>query len=467
MHYLMRSILGYRLGTILSYYSQIILYYQTKKLIKILTKSESKLVPIIANMSFLVYIMYVMVGTYYIDIFSTIFIMEIICLSFEHKNFFENKGSLYLSFLYTGLATGIKVPNVIPITVVYVFILIKNIKNLKYIKWYDIGICIALFLTPFIVYVIDNVRQTGSIMFPYYNNIFKSEYFGDFSWHDKNFGIPNVLWSLIWPFVIIIDPKKGYDAEYYDFMWPIGYAIILIYIGYAIIKHKKIKEDLTFQMAVLSFTLTIIWAIFLMAYTRYCEFLPALYIVVFSTFILNISKLNIAKLKKVALYFIAIIVSIVMSYATLVEVARNVLSFPSLFLVIKRYGIIEDRKEEKIDIDGAWLVVADDSKMATLVRKQGTPIYNLETRFLTNEKTLKMQEKLRQEKLYFLVDDYEAKRKFKALERNNFQIVEVIKEDFKLNFMGRLNYITMYRVEYNPNSDEVKQVNSKYEKEKE
>lgn len=459
IYYLFRKILGYRLGVVPSFYAIVVLYYQAKKLIKDVCNTDKEiLVSILANMSYLVYIIFSLVGTYYIDIFSVIFIIEIIYLSCSTNNFIKEKSILYLSFLISGLAVGIKISNIVPIFVTYVYILIKNFKNLKDIKIKDFPICMILFLFPFIVYAYDNFIQTDSFLFP----LLKSNVFGEFEWRDTRFGIPNILYSFIWPFVIIFNPKRGYDIDCYDFVWPIGYLIVILYIIYALIKHKKIKEDKTYQMSVFAFVMTIMWTIFLMAYTRYASFLTTLYITVFASLVLKVNNLKIEKMKKIMIYVIAFLTSIVMSSVTLIYILNNIKNLNLFVKMYNKIGIFNDVKQEKIHIDGAWLVVANDSRIATLVREEGTPIYNLETEDLKTENTLKMQQKLREKVLYILVDDNYAAKKINTLTEYNFEIVQIYKKDLQLNFLSPYNKVNIYKVRYNENTEDVIKTNLEY-----
>ncbi|MBO5398181.1 MAG: hypothetical protein J6A36_04555 [Clostridia bacterium] len=295
MHYFFRLIFGYRFGTILSWYAVIVAYYQTKSLIRTVSKSNSKYIPIYANLCYLIHVIYGYICVYHIDLLSMIFILELVYIAFEKENFIKDKQTLYLSFLYSGIATGIKVSNIIIIFVLYFFILVKNIKNLKDIKIQDIPICIILFVLPFGTYAYDNFIQTGSILFPYYNNIFKSRYFANISWHDINFGLPNILYALVWPILISIDPLLGYDYYVYDFSWLMGYVVTISYIIYALIKHKNIKEDKVFQLSILSLIISIVWAKFLMGYARYACYIPILYIVIFASIGIKLEKVDIDK----------------------------------------------------------------------------------------------------------------------------------------------------------------------------
>lgn len=144
------------------------------------------------------------------------------------------------------------------------------------------------------------------------------------------------------------------------------------------------------------------------------------------------------------------------------EIPNDFSVIPCLPAIIYKYDLCDDKHIEKINIDGAWLVLGRDSKIASLVREKDTPIYNLETIELTTEETLKMQEKLREEKLYFLIDTMHFSQKLQALTRYNFEIVEVVKEDLEFNFLSLENKVYMFRVEYNPNHEEVEKTNLKY-----
>ena len=76
MFYLSRALLGYRLGTILSYYSYVVVFYQAKRFINILTNNKSKAkVALFAILIYFINAIKNLVGTYYIDILGAIFVL--------------------------------------------------------------------------------------------------------------------------------------------------------------------------------------------------------------------------------------------------------------------------------------------------------------------------------------------------------------------------------------------------------
>ena len=195
------------------------------------------------------YIINYSILTYYIDNFSLILLLEMIYIFIKNINIFENKGYMYYIFLLLGVSTGIKLPNFIVGVVILLAIIInssikdkkvilkENIKKIK-IKDFIFGIILVSF--PFIIYCIDNYIQTGSPIFPYYNKVFKSQYFGDLNWSDNDFGIPNLLYSLIWPVYIYFNPIKGNEFNYVALIWGAGYIVTVLYFIFNIRKRNDL-----------------------------------------------------------------------------------------------------------------------------------------------------------------------------------------------------------------------------------
>ena len=128
---------------------------------------------------------------------------------------------------------------------------------------------VILFIIPFLIYIIDNFIQTGSPIFPYYNNIFKSEYFGNFSWKESRFGTPSIKHALVWPiYVSCIIQGYGDDWLISDYIWGIGFVISILMFIYLIINKDKNNYKI-FCLTIISLILTAGWIMFLEGYMRY------------------------------------------------------------------------------------------------------------------------------------------------------------------------------------------------------
>lgn len=197
MHYIFRYFLGYRLGTIFSYYLMIVLYYQTKIILKNYT-NNSKLCSFFSNLIFFINILSSRIGNYYVDNLVLVFTIQIFLILKVEKKY--DKNIVYLLCLLSGISIGIKITSVFFIIAIFIFFIIMSYKKIDY-KKINIVCCVILGIIPWIIYIVDNYKQTGSILFPYYNSIFKSEYFGLYNWVDPRFGIGNIFDKILWPIV--------------------------------------------------------------------------------------------------------------------------------------------------------------------------------------------------------------------------------------------------------------------------
>lgn len=422
MHYLFRHFLGYRLGTILSYYVIIVLFYQTKNILKLVC-GDKKIIPIISILCFSSYIIRQWTGTYYIDNFCIVLILEIVHQMLIDKKCFENKKTIYLIALISGIATAIKITNIILILPIIICFMIKRRKQLTTSIIPVFIVSGIIVLIPSLIYIIDNMIQTGSPLFPYYNSIFKSEYFGLFSWKDSRFGIPNVLYALIWP-IYVSCIKLGYGDNWLitDYIWAVGYIVTISYIIYSKFI-KKNKNDLICNISILSLVLTLVWICFLEGYMRYALIIPVLYSIVLGAILIKLfSKLKIET--NILDFFLFKIL-----FPTILGLCIIFAAFNLNVRVLENYKLIyKDRKDISLHIDGVWGVIADDSSITQLLREKQTPIYNLEESINTSDITQKMYySKMKNNNIYVLIDDYKYARKIYYLNVNGFHITEEVR----------------------------------------
>ena len=218
MFYIIRYFCGYRFGAILSFFSTIVMFYQIKNILKILT-NNSKISSIISYGIYFLVAFSINVGTYYIDMIGLPFLLQIIYMALENEDIMENKIKLYMVGILSGIAIGIKITQAFFVMPIIIYIIFKNRKYIKKISKWNVIIFTFLAVLPYMIYLFDNFKQTGSILFPYYNNIFKSQYFDDISWIDERFNISGIFNYLFWPVI------KGFSYGCYGddnpFMDPI------------------------------------------------------------------------------------------------------------------------------------------------------------------------------------------------------------------------------------------------------
>lgn len=304
----------------------------------------------------------------------------------------------------------------------YGYIILKNYKQIKYLKFYDIIICFILCCIPYITYMIDNYIQTNSIIFPYYNKIFHSEYFANYNWVDFRFGIHGIINKIFWPIIVsCFIYRYGDDNPFYDPIWAVGYIFIIVFIIYNL---RKKNKNLIFSVSVISLIYTIVWITILQGYMRYGGVIAVLYAVSIIAFI--ISKLKIRDIENTFLKNEIFIVCIIFNICIGCIYINNEMDFNNLIYLFK------DKEKYEIHIDGVWGAPKDCCAFASLIREKNTPIYSLQKEyFKDNEKTLKMwYEKISSNDIYVIIDYYggswNENLRVKSLKESNFEIYDIV-----------------------------------------
>ena len=96
--YMFRTVLGFRLGTLPGYFLIAVMFYQIKKYLNKLIgeKIDSKYISILSIIPLGVFIILQQLGTYYIDNFSVVILLEILYIVlFERENIFKEKSTKF------------------------------------------------------------------------------------------------------------------------------------------------------------------------------------------------------------------------------------------------------------------------------------------------------------------------------------------------------------------------------------
>lgn len=424
MFYIIRYFCGYRFGAILSFFSTIVMFYQIKNILKILT-NNSKISSIISYGIYFLVAFSINVGTYYIDMIGLPFLLQIIYMALENEDIMENKIKLYMVGILSGIAIGIKITQAFFVMPIIIYIIFKNRKYIKKISKWNVIIFTFLAVLPYMIYLFDNFKQTGSILFPYYNNIFKSQYFDDISWIDERFNISGIFNYLFWPVI------KGFsygcygdDNPFMDPIFGIAYIFSIIYLFYCIFTKKRGKM---FELNLIAIISYVLWMLVMKGYFRYGIFVGVLFCIEMFAIIVNYLNKKISTfeiLKDIYVFFIVgeIIFGICCLYM--------ICDFQNGTKIFKD----TDKDSYKISIDGVWGAPEDCVAFVSLVREEDTPIYNLHKDYFDDtEKTLKMwQEKIENNNIYTIIDYYggnfEDNFRVKSLEKDGFVIEEILKK---------------------------------------
>ena len=332
---------------------------------------------------------------------------------------------LYTIFfaLISGISIAIKITSVFYILPIYLYLLISNRKKIKMSFFLLTSIFI---ISPSLIYLIDNYVQTGSILFPYYNSIFKSEFFEYYNWIDERFTINGIVNKLIWPTIIGFKyGKYGDDFEYADIVMGISYILFVISLIISVIK-KRIDKITILQLLTVSFY--IFWIVVMKGYHRYGVFVIIMATLLVLSRIINIiDKKNITiknSIKNVLILYFPFLIAMC-GFSFMYRFDYN--NFRYMFKDT-------DSEKYKISIDGVWGAPEDTSAYVSLVREENTPIYNLHREYFEDsEKALAMwEDKINNNKIYTIIAYYggrlEDNEVYKLIKNDGFEIKDIIKE---------------------------------------
>ncbi len=461
--YMFRALLGFRLGTLPGYLLLVVIFYECKKILKVLLKDKikDKYLSILSILPIFTFIVMQQIGTYYIDNFSVVMILEFVyVLIAESKGILKNKPQLYYLALIAGISVCIKITNVIYLALPLVYVLLANIKDIKQIKWYDYILLIITAVLPMLPYLLDAIIQTGSPVFPYYNTIFKSEYYAQENWLDRRYGPKNIIQFLLWPIYITKHPEKAYEFGLTDFAFPFGYIILGLYTIYAIyikiIKKQKLNETMLVYCTTLLY-LYLVWPKFVIGYTRYAGAIAIL-----SMLLMIKTLIEAVRNQKI---ITCIILSSAICLSTGVGVCQYLYygtTYNYSLIVQGNLGInknvkqnikniYKDKEIVKYDIEGIWGVIYDDSAVPMFL--------NVDDRLVHLEYGFKTGNSIKSEEIYWqnilnndiYVPLYKLKLegKLQYLDRFHFEIVEITDKIENVKFLEGDSTIYIVKVKYN------------------
>lgn len=432
--YMFRYFLGYRLGVIFNYLIIAVMYYQIKNMVK-------KLIPTIKSMPLVLFSTLAvttlsvidLVDSYYVDLISLVLLLEIARLViFEKLDISKNNTGLFAYFgLLFGLCFCVKISNAILLILFFIIYIVKNPKIYKCLNYKNVLLTFLMLILPFAVYMIYTYIQTGNPVFPFYNTIFESQFFGNRNWLDTRFGPSRKIESLVWPIVIMFHPERCCDIGIVEPVWCLGYLISIIYlIKYVYYKFiKKIKiDDTRLAFFITTILAYICWAAFQLGYSRYGLIVLILGAIATSVFIYDIIKQK----KNIIIGFAVIALFYNYSY-----VSNNYMHKGSFWIYNNYFNNSDDYKYNIINLfengqlnvefdeNSVWAIFYCNAGLAQLVNNE-IPIINV-VNGADNEYTSEiMNSKLSNaSKIYTLVDSLDFQNFINAINNTNYKIIDV------------------------------------------
>lgn len=286
LFFLFRYILGYRMGTMLNTLVMILMYIQVYHLLKHFENRAStkkigndgivsKIFRSRALWAFMIIMVQdavLMIGTYYVDILALPLGLEVLNHLLRASEKEPDKKNIYYFALLNGIWFAFKMTNivfVVPCIMIYIVMVRKKLS----VKIVSVsGIFAAL---PCSVYLVYNFVSTGNPVFPYFNAIFKSEYFNSISFKDQNWGGTNLFEKVFWLIYLIFKPeyRQSEIPGKYNFVLILGFFGLLLVCVMAVIRcvKKNYHIDKIDIVVVLLLSSALLWS-FSTGYGRYFLF---------------------------------------------------------------------------------------------------------------------------------------------------------------------------------------------------
>lgn len=250
--YVSYLIFGYRIGTIFSLLSFVGASVIGVQLLKKATINKFKIVGV-----FLIFPAFIVnegifqIGTYFTDNIYTFFLVSYVFILFKLIEA-ESIKLKYILIFFLSILMGLiitKLTNVIyaiPLFFVTLYYMYKknqdnNLVNIK-------NLAIQLILYGIIVvslnsFMFVSFHQTGNPVFPYYNKIFKSEYYPQSSWH-FNFGPITTMEKLFYPYYAISNPQILGEVKdlFPDTKLIVEFLFVLSVFAFLLFKKQKFNK---------------------------------------------------------------------------------------------------------------------------------------------------------------------------------------------------------------------------------
>ncbi|MFC9777670.1 hypothetical protein [Paenibacillus chitinolyticus] len=376
-----RSLFGYRAGTLLNTLLIVVIFYQLKGLLKTALrhyKVNAALFSLLA--AFLVSTEFILanIGVYMIDLIAIPILLEQLKL-LTNENTYNKRTSFYFAVLF-GFCVALKLTFAI---FSFVLLFIYVIKYRKNITGKQFVVSVILACLPCVPYFLYTYLSTGNPLFPFYNQIFKSEYFYmDSNFKDDRWGPHSFFQILFWPVYMYFHPEILSEKAVYTGRISLGFIAAIFLFIYELVRFKKERKFSELFLSILFICCLYIWTIST-GYIRYGLYLEVLSGILVVTVIFK-SVLS----KKITLnmmgyiFGILLIGQVLTSYHLILTKDFNLGDKPSFRTNKQAFKdnlslVFNDKvKEDKIQEVEAWVLTGPSGYAISL--KPNIPTINLQ-----------------------------------------------------------------------------------------
>lgn len=215
---LVRSVLGYRLGTLINCLALLWAASVAERFLRSFIKREWLRMTGVLFVISTEYILFLL-NNYHIDLLAVPLLLEATCLSLRFGEVVRKNYTLVHIALFLGMSAALKLSNlmfVLPIAVICAYNAFPARAKL------DVRIIVlaaVVFILPQVPFSLYMYWQTGNPVFPFYNKIFRSPYLPTNLPTDPMYGPQNIWETVVWPIWAFFAPYRiseltGFDLPY-------------------------------------------------------------------------------------------------------------------------------------------------------------------------------------------------------------------------------------------------------------
>ena len=233
MFYPFRAILGLRMGTMLNTLAMLVIYRQVTVFLSMeADRLERKcswskhLAPVLA---FLIVSRLELIqesGSYMVELLALPFLLEMVFLLLRGLDEAKREREAVLFCLFGGILFCLKMTNIVylvPLVLLYLWKIRKYLTPKLFLG------CLVTGVIPVSVYLIYNGIAMKNPVYPYYNSLFHSPYFGETDFKDPRWGPSNIKEFLLWAYSMIRHP----DYRLSEIPAKYNLDLALMYLGAA------------------------------------------------------------------------------------------------------------------------------------------------------------------------------------------------------------------------------------------
>ncbi|MFL6228543.1 MAG: hypothetical protein ACJ741_07160 [Pyrinomonadaceae bacterium] len=244
---LTRHLLGYRLGTSINLLATVWAAQVVERLLRPAVRRDRVRAACVLFVVLSEYFLFE-INEYMIDVLAVPLILEAIYLATRAREGRDPRGDFIRGAFLLGLTVNFKLTN-LTAAVPVALLLTRNLFALprpdaKRLAAAFVGGTVAA-AAPLVPYAAYCYALTGNPLFPAYNAIFKSPYWGGGNFHDPRWGPVGLAETLLWPLLSAFEPSRISELNVYSGRIALGFVASLVALLFTR-RDARLLRDLAF-----------------------------------------------------------------------------------------------------------------------------------------------------------------------------------------------------------------------------